>query len=209
MRNRWPLITPDRIPLTPGRILAAQGAHVDPEAPFLHPNVHLTLVPLSPAPHRTPPPRRSLMPNREQRSPPEPKSSPLRRTRNHTIICPEWPQNLIGPAQSSLVGAHSEASLATDGGWAWDAKTKTRRTSSQRQIVHHLRLPFFPSIPEEKLHPPLCPPSYQITPRRRPVTCLSAPRPPRLRSKVKLAGLPSPATCPAAANGLTTHAVTP
>lgn len=130
MRNRRPSTTPDRI-------LAAQGAHADPEAPSLHPNVHLMRDPplpgpLSPDLHRTPPPQRLLMPSREQKSPPEPKSSLLRRTRNHTTICPEWRQSLIVPAQSSLVGPHYEASLATDGGWAWDAKTKTRRTSSQR-----------------------------------------------------------------------------
>jgi hypothetical protein len=111
MRNRHPPTTPDCI----RPILAAQGAP-DPEAPFLHPIVRLKPDPPSPALHRTPPPQRSLMPNREQKSPPKPKSSPLRRIRNHTTICLEWRQSLIVPAQSSLVGAHSEASLATDGG---------------------------------------------------------------------------------------------
>lgn len=125
MRNRRPSIPPDRT-------LAAQGAPADPEPPFLHPNVHLKSDRLSPALHRTPPPQRSPMPNRKRTSPPEPKSLPLRKTRNHTTIFPEWRQSLIVPAQSSLVEAPSEASLATDGGWVWDAKTKTRRTSSQK-----------------------------------------------------------------------------
>ena len=128
MRNRHPPTTPDCI----RPILAAQGAPADREPLFLHPNVHLKQDHLSPAQHRIPLPPRSPMPNQEQMSPPEPKSSPLRRTRNHTTIFPNWHQSLIAPAQSSTVEAHSEASLATDGGWALDAKTKTRRTSSRR-----------------------------------------------------------------------------
>lgn len=165
MRNRHP-------PIPPNCTLAAHRAPTDPEAPFLHPTVHLKPDPLSPALNHTPPPQRSLMPNRKQKSPPEPKSPPLRRTRNRR-------QSLIVPAQSSLVGdASSDASLASDGGSAWDAEPKTRMTSYQRQIVHPLRLPFFPSIPEEKFHPPSC----QMTSRHRPVTCLGARKPPILRS---------------------------
>lgn len=107
-----------------------------PEVLFLHPSVHLTRDHLSPALPRTPPQQRSPMPNRGEisplESPPEPKSSLFRRTRNHTTIFPNWHPSLIVLAQSSLVVTPSEASLVTDGGWVWAAKTKTRTTSSQR-----------------------------------------------------------------------------
>src|SRR6267154_5777370 len=140
MRNRHPLIPPDCT-------LAAQGAPADPKAPFLHPAPHLRLNPLKPDPlssalHHTPPPQRSLpVTNRKQKSPPEPKSLPLRRTHRNRR------QSLIVPAPSPSVEASSDASLA-DGGSVLDAETKTRMTSSQRQTVHPLRLPFFPSFPE-------------------------------------------------------------
>jgi hypothetical protein len=123
MRNRDPPTHPAALAL---------GALAVPEAPFLHPNDHLTQDPPSPALPLTPPLQRSPMPNRKQKSPPEPKSSLFRRTRNHTTIYPNWHQNLIAPAQSSLVETPSEASSATDGGWVWAARTKTRTTFSRR-----------------------------------------------------------------------------
>jgi hypothetical protein len=161
MRNRHPPIPPDCT-------LAAQGAPMDPEAPFLRPIVHLKPYPLSPTLNRTPPPYRSLMINRRQKSPPEPKCLPLRRTRNRR-------QSLIVPAQSSLGGeASSDAILASasDGGCALDAKTDTRMTSAQTQIVHPLRLRFFPSIPGEKFPPES--PSCQMATGHQPVTSLRA-----------------------------------
>jgi hypothetical protein len=84
MRNRHPPIPPDCT-------LAAQEAPANPEAPFLHPNVHLKPDSLPPALHRTPPLQRSLMPNRNQKPPqaPEPKNLPLWRTGNHSTFFPE------------------------------------------------------------------------------------------------------------------------
>lgn len=133
MRNRHPPIAP---PIAPDRTFAAQGAPANPEAPFLPPSVRLKSDPPSPALPHTPQLQRSPMPNRGLKSPHElhlePKNLLFRRTRNRTTISPESRPSLIVPAQSSLVEIPSEAGLATDGGWAWDAKTKTRKTSSQR-----------------------------------------------------------------------------